>query len=145
MLCQASIFEGLSEEQVEAIVDLCEEVTCQQGQMLFWEGDEAEWLYILLEGEISVYVNLTSRPQRMTVSVISEPQQMVGWSALVAPHYFTASALCEKECRLIAIDGKALMQTLEQDPATGFVVARRINEVISSRMRNTRLALLKTL
>jgi hypothetical protein len=34
---------------------------------------------------------------------------------------------------------------LEGDPALGFVVMRRIAEVMSSRMRNTRFALLKTL
>jgi CRP-like cAMP-binding protein len=145
MLSQASLFEGLTEEQLTTIADLCEEVTCQQGKVLFWESDQAETLYILLEGEITIYVQLSSRPERVTVSVINQPHQSFAWSAVVAPYYYTASALCEVDSRLIALNGQALMEVLEQDPVMGFVVIRRIAEVIGSRLRNTRVAGLKTL
>ncbi|UCC86636.1 MAG: cyclic nucleotide-binding domain-containing protein [Anaerolineales bacterium] len=145
ILSQARLFDGLTEEQLATIADLCEEVTCQEGEVLFWEGDQAEWLYILLEGEITIYVQLSSRPERVTVSVIKQPYQTFAWSGVVAPYRYTASALCETECRLIALDGQAFMKMLEQEPVTGFVVIRRIAEVIASRLRNTRVALLKTL
>jgi CRP-like cAMP-binding protein len=145
MLSQASLFEGLSEEQLKAVADISDEATCQQGEVLFWEGDLAEWLYILLEGEINIFVQLSSRPERLTVSVLNQPYQTLAWSGLVAPNVYTASALCEADSRLVAINGQALMQVLEGDPVMGFVVFRRIAEMISSRMRNTRFALLKTL
>ena len=145
MLSQASLFEGLTEEQLTPISDLCEEVTCEQGQVLFWEGDQAEALYILLEGEINIFVQLSSRPERVTVSVINQPYQTFAWSGVVAPYYYTASALCEADCRLIALDGQALMEVLEQDPVMGFVVIRRIAEVIGGRLRNTRVVGLKAL
>jgi CRP-like cAMP-binding protein len=145
MLSQISLFEGLSEEHLKAIADLCEEVTCQQGQVLFWEGDPAGQIHILLEGEIVVYVQLSSRPERVTVSVINQPGQSLGWSGVVAPYSYTASALCESDSRLLAVDGEALMHVLEGDPAMGFVVVRRIAEVISGRLRHTRVTLLKTL
>jgi CRP-like cAMP-binding protein len=145
MLSQSSLFEGLTEDQLKAIADIAEETSCQHGAVLFWEGDLAEYLYILLEGEINIFVQLSSRPERVTVSVISEPYLPVGWSGLVAPHVYTASALCEADCRLVAIDGEALMRVLENDPALGFVVMRRVAEMLSSRARNTRFALLKTL
>jgi CRP/FNR family cyclic AMP-dependent transcriptional regulator len=145
VLAQASLFEGLTEEQLKAIADICEEVTCQHGEVLFWESDPAEWLYILLEGEINIFAKLSSRPERVTLSVLNQPYQTLAWSGLVAPNVYTASALCESDCRLVGIDGQALMELLEQDKEIGFVVMRRIAELISSRMRNTRFALLKTL
>jgi CRP-like cAMP-binding protein len=145
MLSQSGLFEGLTEERLRAVVGISEEVMCQQGEILFWEGDPAESIYILLEGEINVYVQLSSRPERVTVSIISQPYQALGWSGLVAPHAYTASGLCETDSRLVAIDGEALMEVLRGDPAMGFVVMGRIAEVMSSRMRNTRSALLKTL
>ena len=145
MLSQSSLFEGLTEKQLKAIADIAEEASCQHGAVLFWEGDLAEYLYLLLEGEINIFVQLSSRPERVTVSVIGEPYMPVGWSGLVAPHVYTASALCEADCRLVAIDGEALMGVLEDDPALGFVVMRRIAEMLSSRARNTRTTLLKTL
>jgi CRP-like cAMP-binding protein len=145
MLLQNSLFEGLTEEQLKPIVDVSEEITCQQGEVLFWEGDPAELIYVLLEGEIDVFVQLSSRPERVTVSVISQPYETLGWSGLVAPNAYTASGLCEVDCRLVAIDGGALMEALKADPTMGFVVMGRIAEMMSSRMRNTRFALLKTL
>jgi len=145
MLSQTSLFEGLTEEQLKAVADISEDTTCQQGEMLFWEGDPAELLYILVEGEIDVFVQLSSRPERVTVSVINQPYQTIGWSGLVTPNVYTASALCEVECRLVAIDGPALIEVLKGDPAMGFIVMGRIAEMMNSRMRNTRFALLKTL
>jgi CRP-like cAMP-binding protein len=145
MLSQCSLFEGLTKEQLKAVADISEETSCQHGAVLFWEGDLAEHLYILLEGEINIFVQLSSRPDRVTVSIISEPYLHIGWSGLVAPHIYSASALCESDCRLAAIDGEALMKILEDDPEMGFVVMCRIAEVLSSRARNTRFALLKTL
>jgi CRP-like cAMP-binding protein len=145
MLSQASLFEGLAEEQLKAIAEVSEEVKCPHGEVLFWEGDPAELLYILLEGEINIFVQLSSSPERVTVSVISQPYQTVGWSGLVAPHAYTATGLCEADCRLLAVDGEGLMAVLKDDPAVGFTVMGRIAEVMSSRMRNTRFALLKTL
>jgi CRP/FNR family cyclic AMP-dependent transcriptional regulator len=145
MLSQTSLFEGLAEEPLKAIADISDEVKCPHGEVLFWEGDPAELLYILLEGEINIFVQLSSSPGRVTVSVISQPYQTLGWSGLVVPHAYTATALCEADSRLIAIDGEGLMEVLKGDPAVGFAVMGRIAEVMSSRMRNTRLALLKTL
>lgn len=145
ILSQASLFEKLTEEQLKAIAEISEEETCQQGEVLFWEGDPAESLYILVEGEINIFVQLSSRPERITVSVISQPYQTLGWSGLVAPNVYTASALCEVDSRLVAIDGAALTEILKDDPAMGFVVLGCIAEVMSSRMRNTRFALIKTL
>jgi CRP-like cAMP-binding protein len=145
LLSQASLFEGLAEEHLKAIADVSEEVECPHGEVLFWEGDPAELLYILLEGEINIFVQLSSSPERMTVSIINQPYQTLGWSGLVAPHAYTATGLCEADSRLVAIDGKGLMEVLKGDPAVGFTVMGRIAEVMSSRMRNTRFALLKTL
>jgi CRP/FNR family transcriptional activator FtrB len=145
MLTQAGLFEGLSEEQLTAIADLCEEVTCQKGEVLFWEGDPAEYVYILLEGEITIYVQLSSSPGRVTVSVVNQPFETLAWSGAVSPHRYSASALCETDCRLLEINGKALMAMLEQNPTVGFVVVRRLAEVISGRLWNTRVSLIKTM
>jgi CRP-like cAMP-binding protein len=140
LLSQAEFFEGLSVEQLATIADQCEEVSCRQGEVLFRVGHKAERLYILSEGEIQISIQLSSRPERLTMSVIDEPGQVLGWSALVAPYQYTASALCKTDGRLLAIDGQALMQVLKQDPTMGFVIVQRLVEVIGARLRHTRIA-----
>jgi len=144
MLSQFGLFTGLPEQQLEPIVDICEEIACSQGEVLFREGSKAERLYILLEGKVLIQVKLTSRPESLTVASVNLPGQTLGWSGAMAPHHYTASGVCEVNSRLVALDGRAFMQILEQDPEMGFVVIRRIAEVISSRLRNARSVLLKT-
>ena len=145
LLSQVEFFEGLSEQQLASIADLCQEVSFQKGEVLFREGHEAERLYVLLEGEITIFIQLSSRPARITMSIISEPGQIFGWARLVAPYYYTASAQAEIDIAALAIDGQALMELLEQEPAMGRVVVQRLSELISIRLGHTRTALLETM
>ncbi|MBS1253325.1 MAG: hypothetical protein MAG451_02374 [Anaerolineales bacterium] len=108
-LSQVSLFEGLSEEHLGAIAGLCEEMACHRGEVLFDEAQAAERLYILLDGEVIVQVELTSRPENVIVAAITQRGQTFGWSGLVAPYHYSASAVCEADSRLVALDGQALM------------------------------------
>ena len=109
--------------------------------MLFRESEKAKRLYFLLEGRVALQVQLSSRQENLTVTVIDSPGQGIGWSGIIPPHYYTASALCQTDCHLVAINGQELMQLLEQEPARGFVVMQRVVELISRRLRDSRAAL----
>ncbi len=143
LLARADLFAGLSAEQLAPIATLCQEVTCAEGNMLFREGQEAKKLFILLEGKINLQVWLASQREYITVEVINQPYQTIGWSGLVPPYFYTSSATCQANCRLLAMDGAAFLQVVEQDPVVGFVVMRRITEIVCDRLRNSRVALLK--
>jgi CRP/FNR family transcriptional activator FtrB len=145
MLSQNELFAGFSDERLEAIAGISKEITCNKGEALFGEGERAEYLYILVSGSIAIQVHLTSRPMNVTVAIINQPNQSFGWSGVVSPNHYTATAHCQKDSSLVAIEGSKLMQMLEQDPEIGFIVMRRISEVISSRLRTSRSAFLKTL
>jgi CRP-like cAMP-binding protein len=144
-LAEVDIFEGLPEEQLAKIADICEEAVYTKGSMIFNEGDRAEFLYILFEGKAVIRLQLTSRPETIPVAVITKTNQSFGWSSVVAPYHYTAGALCEADCRLLRIPGKKLIQMLQSEPVSGVIVMGRIAEVISSRLRNSRQVLLKSL
>ena len=141
VLSQVDLFAGLSERLLTSIGGLCEEISCVEGETLFRESEEAKRLYFLLEGRVALQVQLSSRLENLTVTVIDSPGQGIGWSGIIPPHYYTASALCQIDCHLVAINGQELMRLLEQEPARGFVVMRRVVELISRRLRDSRAAL----
>ena len=145
MLSQIDLFAGVPEGQLAAIAEISEEITCKKGESIFQEGSKAEHIYILLDGEVAIQVSLISRPENITVSIINLTHQSFGWSGIVPPHSYTATAFCQTDCRLLAIYGQKLIQVLQQDLKSGFVVMQRIAEVISRRLRNSRLVLLKNL
>jgi toluene monooxygenase system ferredoxin subunit len=144
-LSEVDLFKDLPEEQITAIAKICQEVNYSKGEMIFDESERAENLYILMEGRVSIRMRLSSKPQSITVSVLNDSPQSFGWSGVVSPYFYTAFAMCEDDCRLLALSGQKLIEVLRQEPVSGFEVMRRISEVISSRLRNSRMVLLKSL
>jgi CRP-like cAMP-binding protein len=145
IISRIDLFKGIPGEGLEAVSAISEEMDYSQGRAVFTEGSKAQHIYILLEGEITIQVSLTSRSGSITVAVINQPYQSFGWSGVVPPHNYTASAICETDCRLITIKSEELIDVLKQEPNSGFIVMQRISELISRRLRNSRIAMLKTL
>ena len=145
MLTNFDLFKGVPEGALEEVAKICEEVFVQKDGYVFREGETANKLHLLVKGSIALRVNLTSRPESVTVSIVSRPNQTLGWSGVVAPNHYTASAFCEEDSHLVSIPADKFMQVLEANPGAGFKVMLRITEIISDRLRNSRQALLKTL
>jgi CRP-like cAMP-binding protein len=145
LLAQSPLFAGLPESYLEPFAALAEEITCTAGNALFREGEEASRLYILLTGKINVQVQPTSLTHPLTIVSLSTFGQLVGWSGFMLPNYYTASAVCLEDCRLLAFNGAAFNRILEDDPALGFPIMRRIADVISQRLRLIQSNVLKTL
>jgi CRP-like cAMP-binding protein len=130
---------------LEKATTFSDEATFPQGEFIFREGETADKLHFLLEGEIVLKVKLTSRPESITVSAVSQKYEGFGWSGIVPPYHYTASAICETDCKVLTILGEDFMNLLNENPAAGFTVMQRLTELIASRLRNSRQALLKTL
>ncbi|MGD8402955.1 MAG: cyclic nucleotide-binding domain-containing protein [Anaerolineales bacterium] len=144
-LSEFALFRNLPEELLDKVAKLGEEVSFSQGDAIFREGDEADKLHFLLEGEIILKVKLTSRPEHITVSAVRQQYESFGWSGIVSPFHYTASAYCEEDCKVLMLPGKEFMNLLNENPKAGFTVMQRITEIVASRLRNSRQALLKTL
>ena len=145
VLSQFSLFDGLPEPLLHEIAAMSSEASFKQGEFVFHEGEKAGKLHFLLHGSVALRVNLTSRPESVTVSFISMPYQIFGWSGMVAPHHYTSSAQCDEDSQLLIIPSEPFMKLLARHPEHGFDVMVKIAEVISDRLRNSRQALLKTL
>ncbi|NIS81257.1 MAG: cyclic nucleotide-binding domain-containing protein [Anaerolineales bacterium] len=105
VLTTNALFDGVPDQVLATIADISKEVEHFRGELIFEEGEKAEHLYILVEGKVSIRAHLTSRPESITVAILNQSDQSFGWSCVVAPFCYTASALCETDCRLLAIPG----------------------------------------
>jgi len=144
-LSEFTLFKDLPDELLEKVDALCKEETFAKGEHIFREGDVADELHFLLKGNILLKVNLTSRPESITVSAVNKPYESFGWSGIVPPYHYTASAICEADCKVITIKGDVFLKLLNEYPAAGFLVMQRLTELVASRLRTSRQALLKTL
>lgn len=144
-LSEFPLFRNLPEELLDKVATICEETAFSKGESVFREGEEADKLHFLLEGDIVLKVKLTSRPESITVSAVSQRYEGFGWSGIVPPYHYTATAICEADCKVLTIPGEGFLKFLTEDPAAGFTVMQRLTELIANRLRTSRQALLKTL
>lgn len=145
ILSQFQLFKGLPESLLADIAAISDETKVLKGGFVFREGEKADKLHFLLKGSVALKVKLTSRPESVTVSFVSSPYQSFGWSGIVAPYHYTASAECDEDSELLVIPAAPFLDLLEKAPVSGFKVMQRITELIADRLRNSRQALLKTL
>jgi len=140
------VFKGLIDSQLAAIANHYREIEYRQNSKLFSEGDDATCLWVVKEGRVDLRFDLPDRPTstKNTISSLSEHMSF-GWSSLVAPHKYKLSAYCAaKTCKVIQIEGEALVGLFKQDSKTGYVVMSNLVEVIGQRFRQLQDSALKS-
>lgn len=139
------LFKDVTPKVLEQISAISEELSFSEGQTIFREGEKADKLHFLIKGSVALRVNIMTRPESITVSFVAKSFECFGWSGLVSPHYYTATAYCEEPTSIMTVSGDELLKILAKDTKSGFVVMHRVANLVSERLRNSRQALIKTL
>jgi hypothetical protein len=126
------IFGSLTEEQRQKIRGLEQTVVFSAGSIIFKQGMKAHQMYFVEEGRVSLYYEL-SKESRIPITVVST-RGAFGWSALVRPHQFTATAMALCNTRVKTIDREALLSLMRDDPKMGLLIMQDIAEVIARRL-----------
>lgn len=109
----------------------------QAGATIFKEGDVAEDFYLLDEGKVNLTMEVAAYPFQAPVVETINKGDVFGWSALVAPHILTHSAICIEPSRVVIIKGKELSALMDNDPRLGYEIMQGLVRVIGSRLRHT--------
>lgn len=133
-------FVELTPSQIDRLAKIAHIRHLNAGDELFREGERDNLLYLLLEGQVVIETHI---PSRGTVNIFTaEPLDVIGWSSLTPiVRQRTGSARATLSCRLIAFDGNALRTLCDEDTLIGYVVFRRLANVVASRLLTTRLQL----
>ncbi|MEI6289033.1 MAG: cyclic nucleotide-binding domain-containing protein [Chloroflexota bacterium] len=139
------LFKDVSPEVLGKIASISEELSFNEGDIIFREGEKADKLHFLLSGGIALRVKIMTKPESVTVSFVSKSNECFGWSGLISPHHYTASAFCEENSTIMTLEGQKLLNILSENPEAGFKVMHRMANLVSDRLRNSRQALIKTM
>lgn len=133
-------FLELKPYQLERLSRVAEFRQVSASEELFREGEREDFLYILLEGQIAITIHVPTRGY--THVFTAEPLDIMGWSSLTPiVRQRTATAKAILSCRLLAFDGEALRHLCEEDHDIGYIIMRRVANVVASRLLTTRLKL----
>ena len=119
-LKQVVVFQHATDEDLELILKNSITRSIEEGSFFFMQGDEADYLYILLSGQVKL---MQSNPngQQVNLRTIS-PWQMFGALGAVRATgaAYPASAQTLEDCTALAISSLFLRSMLETRPYLSF-------------------------
>jgi signal transduction histidine kinase len=115
------LFGGLPDDQLDRLADMGEIVDLQPGDALIREGDEADALYVVLDGELDV----TKRSNRTDIPVARVgPGSLQGEIAALEGGRRLASVTAATRAEVLRIPVGAIRQLLDAGPDVALAVIR---------------------
>jgi CRP/FNR family transcriptional regulator, cyclic AMP receptor protein len=135
-------FSDFTDDEIKAMAILANEEHYEPGRFIFYEGDEANKMYLLLQGQVEMMLNTDEMGAQRELVMTVQPNEIFGWSALVEPYKLTASARCATPVRVIGIAAPGLRALMAVSCALGFRLLQRACQASSARLNATRVQLL---
>jgi CRP/FNR family transcriptional regulator, cyclic AMP receptor protein len=132
---QLPLFEGINDAQLALLRQIFTPVDCYANTMLFEQGDPAEFLYLVVVGEVIVNFKPDDGPA-ITVARV-QPGGAVGWSAALGSRSYTSRAECLVYTQMLRVRGTDLRKLCEQNPEAGLIILDRLATVIAERLSST--------
>lgn len=131
----------LTPYQLDALRQISSFRLLQCGEILFYEGDSENLIYILYEGKLSIEITVPGHGQICIYE--AEPLDLIGWDSMTpASRQRITSARAIQNASVIAFNTNALKELCERDPSFGLMLMNRISNVITYRMLSMRIKLL---
>lgn len=141
ILKRCPVFAMLNAAELEQIASLTEEREYEAGVTLFQEKDSVGELLVLIEGKIALQMTLPAvsgeGSRKVTIDLIN-PEEVVGWSAIVEPYTYNFTGICLHKARVLAINGAKLRILLRDNCHIGYEVVKGLIKVAASRLDETR-------
>ena len=129
-IMEADLFKGVSQRFITRIAHGAEEQTYKKNSVIFQRGEEASHFYVLAEGHVGIEIG-----EKEGILGVRRPGEVFGWSALVEPYTYTASAKCVKDARVIKISRDLVEAAIKEHPGEGLAVLKNLTGIIAGRLR----------
>jgi CRP-like cAMP-binding protein len=129
-----SLFQGFSAGEKEILRPLFLFSYAPEGTILFEQGDSAEHLYIIADGEVMIRYKPEDGPTLVLTRVHKEG--VVGWSAVIGSRIYTSTAVCAENSQLLRVRSEDLRH-FARIIETANLLLERLARVIADRLRHT--------
>ena len=126
------LFHGASQRVIGEIGKNSEEVVFENDSIIFKNDEEALYIYELVEGEVDIVV-LERENMHYTITRLGE---IFGWSALVEPYVYTATARCSMNTKVLRISRDTIEDAVKRHPNEGLFIYKHLTGIIAQRLRN---------
>jgi CRP-like cAMP-binding protein len=130
---QAELFDGLSAGAKHLIENRGMEQTYKAGDLIFREGDEGRFFYMLEDGKVDLFIG----KQEEARFLVYYPGEIFGWSALVATHRYLATARCVADSVVTRVPVSTLDEILKDNPLDGQLLYKNLAGILGERLIGT--------
>jgi CRP-like cAMP-binding protein len=131
---QLAFFTGMQLAELQVLAPYFAPQTWVAGTVIFEQADYAEYLYLVVRGEVTIRYKPHDGPV-MTVTRV-QPGGIFGWSAAMNNPAYTSGAVCSLDSEVLRIRGTDLRTICEKHPELGKIILERLSGVIAERKHN---------
>jgi len=162
LLDRFPFFSDVDPDALEAIAAKSEILDFKAEDVIFHVDEPAAHFYGLLEGEVdlvlifkdkvlktdieyeeAIQATIVDEEKEIIVDTVT-PGQVFGWASIVGPSKRTVNAECSENSRVIAIPADELIAMFNKDHTLGFIIMKRLSDIIARRLRNRTDKLIET-
>ena len=133
----AYLFRGLEDGQMKKIMAIGKEIPIKKGQQIFREGQKANGVYLLREGSVEL-MTLVDMDFELPISILRNPGDVLGTSALIPPYQYSLSARCVEEGTLFCMETAGLRKLASEDRDIGCQIMTNLAAYFLERLKETR-------
>jgi CRP/FNR family cyclic AMP-dependent transcriptional regulator len=126
-----AFFTGLCAADIQLLAPFFAPQTWVAGTVVFEQGDYAEYLYLVVSGEMTIRYKPDDGPIMNITHVL--PGGIFGWSAAIGNPAYTSGAVCALDTEVLLIRGADLRMLCEKHPELGKVIPERLSAIIAER------------
>ena len=138
ILLKCELFENFSEEEIEPISALCRIENYQTGETVFRQGDRGDKMYIIENGQVTLRrsVDLGNRKASVIITILGPGRGFGCWAVLLGKsHNLMSSAICNKQTKIISMEGSSVRKVLKNNLRIGSKVFERLAALLGDRLR----------
>jgi CRP-like cAMP-binding protein len=128
---ESDLFKGVSQRFITRVANGAEEESHGKNSVIFKAGEKASHFYLLVAGDVHLQIGET---EEATLAV-SRSGEVFGWSALVEPYIYTATARCVRETKVLKVSRDLVETAIREHPAEGLAVLKNLTGIIAGRLR----------
>ncbi len=136
LLFKASIFSGLSPDQLTNVLDTVREVSYSEGEIIMNEGDEGGELFVIVEGSIQIE---KKAGDNFTIKIARTEQRgmLIGESSLIDIKTRSATVRAYSPVTLLGLKREDLAVLFDEDPKVLATISLNIARLLSDRLRHS--------
>jgi CRP-like cAMP-binding protein len=141
-LLGSPFLEGFDPHDLAELARRATVVGFEESEPVFTQGNPATCLYLLVAGAVELSVEGKGGGPATVVQTVTHEGHPIGWSAMVAPHLYRATATAREPTRLVAVGREALEHQARANPGFGMALMRAVVGIVGDRLRATRTRLI---